>query len=321
MAHVSNCVRKPSVCDFSVPAMFLRLLLMSICVVGVMPLQLATIEPFFNCQTSAPADECKRVCNTSKLSLECPHIRLEMSVKLYLWDIVLSCTRNYSDNIERLPQMQLGSSDQAQALLRNCPLTLLSRFGNLNVSVIEVVIDDPDSRRITHGHMDAEKTPFYYLDITNSTAEAIDEDALRTMPSLMALTLLNTTFRSLPANLLQRTAHLYHFSVFNDTALTTMSSGFFSNLPRLVEVYLIGCPLTSLPVDMFINATSLSTIIIRDNRLLNTLPVGIFDSTPHLIDLDLSYNALQYLEDGLFRSLEWLTSLNLEDNQLTQISP
>ncbi|XP_008550475.1 protein toll isoform X2 [Microplitis demolitor] len=160
------------------------------------------------------------------------------------------------------------------------------------------------------------------INLHNNKLTAIPPGTFSRLSKLKTINLSHNNFTadSFPADMFRYNDMLVNISMFeNRRNITTLPSGFFSNLTSLRKINIRSIGLNNLPEDLIWGSKNLTTFDLRKNHI-STIPKNFFRDSQNLISLDISYNKLQNLSDDVFSSLSHLKSLDLSTNYITFLS-
>ncbi|CAD6209125.1 GSCOCT00003739001.2-RA-CDS [Cotesia congregata] len=101
--------------------------------------------------------------------------------------------------------------------------------------------------------------------------------------------------------------------------ITTLPSGFLSNLTSLREIYMENNGFHQMPENFLWGTTNLTTLELQNNYI-STIPRYFFRDLKNLKFLDMSGNTIDHLPNDVFESLRQLTNLNLAKNRIKYLS-
>ncbi|KAG8036526.1 hypothetical protein G9C98_003848 [Cotesia typhae] len=134
------------------------------------------------------------------------------------------------------------------------------------------------------------------------------------------LSLNNFTNDSFPEDLFRYNNMLETLTMTsNHRNITTLPSGFLSNLTSLRTINMENNGFHQIPEDLLWGTRSLETLKLQDNYI-STIPQYFFRDSKNLKLLDMSENTIDHLPDDIFKSLRQLTNLNLAKNQIKFLS-
>lgn len=219
-----------------------------------------------------------------------------------------------------LPKTAFSSATKLRTLhLNSKSLTYLQPGIFRNLTGLEQLLELTGNIRNLSRSVFSDVHRLQTLKVTLSKMSDLPSDVFMDLIKLKNVLLFSNEFLSLPQNLFSNNTALNIINLQdNRRTLSTLPSGFLSNLTQLSQVVITDCKVHILPEDLMWGSQSIEWISLKKNNL-TSVPAMLFRDCTKLVVLDMSFNRIAELPNGLLSNTPSLKTIILNNNLLTDI--